>query len=135
MGRIRYVISLGSNCGNRGEAVGRALEWLSGMMGSFVCSEIYETPACGHTGNPYINAVAAGFTCLSLQEFDSELKEYEIRNGRDLAARAQGLVPIDLDIVISGEDVLRPVDFSRSFFQIGYRAITGSGILCRNQNE
>ncbi len=142
---LEVVIGLGANCGDRRKGVAEAIEWLKSILGNAEASEIYETPAYGHAGSPYMNAVVIGTyprkgigysrgkLKSSLYKLDSspgklegECKRYGIEHGRDDIARSHNLVPIDLDIVVAGDKVLRPADFSRSFFQIGYQQLRGA---------
>ena len=50
-------------------------------------------------------------------------KEYELKNGRNLEAREIGDVPVDVDVVVYGEGVLRERDYGSDFFMIGYRSL------------
>lgn len=124
-GEVLMVISLGSNCGDRYSSVASAIEWLSSILRASVCSEIYETPPVGHNGSNYMNAVICGYSCLSVSSLESHLKEYEKENGRTSEARASGKVPIDLDIVIADNIVLRQRDWELGFFQIGWKEVVG----------
>lgn len=119
----QLVISLGSNCGNRRESVSAAIEWLERQLKSFKASLIYETPPVGHAGSDYMNAVVAGETEYDLEEAEHLFKTYELNHGRTLEARRIGMVPIDIDIVVANNKVIRPADFSRGFFRIGYHQI------------
>lgn len=121
--RIKVVLSLGSNSGDRLKAVNEASVWLKGILLDFQCSAVYETPPLGHSGADYMNAVCAGLYCGDVAELERECKEYERRNGRDEVARAMNLVPIDVDIVISDGEILRPKDYRSKFFQIGYEQL------------
>ena len=121
----KYVFGLGSNCGDRVEQVSRAIAWLSGILSDMSVSDIYETPAYGHAGAPYMNAVVIG-RYMGEDEYENLeqlCKEYERINGRDAEARKNNRVPIDIDIVMKGCRIIREADFSRSFFQKGYRQI------------
>lgn len=73
-----------------------------------------------------MNAVVRGRLRQSggLQTLQQACKEYELLNGRDGEARKNNRVPIDIDIVMAGETILRETDFSRGFFQQGYRQIS-----------
>lgn len=146
---LEIVIGLGANCGDRRKSVAEAIKWLKSMLRDAKASEIYETPAYGHAGSPYMNAVVIGTyptsdsfgdsKCAlghseylrnqfenSLEYFEGECKRYEIEHGRDDLSRKLNHVPIDIDIVMAGEKVLRQADFSRSFFQIGYQQLRGA---------
>lgn len=127
----RLVIGLGSNCGDRRAAISGAIEWLRKILTDFRVSEIYETPPYGHVGRPYMNAVVSGrygrnplFNAAILASLERECKRYEYEHGRNEAARQRGDVPIDIDIVKAGEQILRPADFKRQFFRIGYLQIS-----------
>lgn len=124
---LKVVIGLGANCGNRRKSVAEAIEWLKSMLSDTEASEIYETPPYGHIGTPYMNAVVIGVysKCSSSGDLEGKCKRYEIEYGRDELARSRNLVPIDIDIVMEGDKILRPADFNRSFFQIGYQQLRG----------
>ena len=47
--------------------------------------------------------------------------EYDF--GRDSEARERGDVPLDVDIVLFDAEIVRPRDFSQSFFRIGYESL------------
>lgn len=119
---IKVVIGLGSNFGDRRAAVEQAMKWLSEKLIDMRSSKIYETPAFGDSGAPYMNAVVTGYyrNLCSLETLEKACKRYEIDHGRDDYARSNKFVPIDIDIVMAGHQILRPADFSRSFFRIGY---------------
>ncbi|MBD5356410.1 MAG: 2-amino-4-hydroxy-6-hydroxymethyldihydropteridine diphosphokinase [Bacteroides sp.] len=120
MSVTEYVFSLGSDWGNRAEAVKSALDWLSSFLEGFECSDIYETPPVGHKGSNYINAVAKGNSAIEPREMERMCKQYELEHGRDTDARKEKRVPIDIDIVVANGKVLRKKDYACDFFKIGY---------------
>ena len=120
----KVVLSFGSNCGDRKDNVRKALDWLCKNFSESKVSEIYETPEIHGVGNPYINAVGSCRVDCTLDEMIAHTKEYEFENGRDSACRQRGDVPIDIDVVIWNEEIIRPLDYSSSFFKIGYAMIT-----------
>lgn len=71
-------------------------------------------------GSNYINAVVSGFSSVDLAELEAMFKAYEIISGRTPEARQWGKVPIDLDIVVVGNTVVRPRDWKQGFFQKGW---------------
>lgn len=117
---VKVVLSFGSNCGDRIANIVNALEWFSSLATDSCFSSIYETPEIHGHGTPYMNAVASGYIVVDFDSFERQTKLYEVRNGRDTSCRLQGKVPIDIDIVICNNDILRPYDFGCEFFQIGY---------------
>lgn len=122
------VIGIGSNAGDATFNVQQAIEWLLERLSKASVSPVYQTEAFGKPdAAPYTNAVLTGSTDLPLDEFVASLKEYERTFGRDFAARANDIVPVDLDVVMWEGRILRPTDFSRSYFNIGYRHLVAEG--------
>ncbi len=118
------VISLGSNTDDRTRQIRVAIERLSAMLSGVVVSTVYETEAFSHPEQrPYANAVLKGMSDLGHDELSKQLKQLEANAGRDATARAAGLVPIDLDIVLWDRQVERPSDFTRPYFTIGFQQL------------
>lgn len=120
---MRYVIGLGSNCGSRETHLINALNFLAEISDSIYSSTHYESPALGGGKAHYLNAVAEIECSLLPDELNARLKEMEYGEGRDEQARMEGKVPIDADIVIAENSILRPKDFSRFFFRRGYEEL------------
>lgn len=121
---MRYVIGLGSNCDPRELHLINALNHLAGIAESIYSSTHYESPALGGEGKPhYLNAVAEIESDLSVEELNAILKDMEISEGRDAAARTEGRVPLDADIVIADAEILRPKDFNQYFFKRGFEEL------------
>lgn len=119
----KVVISLGSNTPDSNGRMMQAMMWLEENLISFKCSAIYSTPPLSGVGSDYLNAVAVGEIKCEQNEFNLMLKDYEKFSGRTPEAKKTGVVPIDLDIVIFNDQIVRPKDYSYDFFQIGYRQI------------
>ncbi|MBD5176374.1 MAG: 2-amino-4-hydroxy-6-hydroxymethyldihydropteridine diphosphokinase [Muribaculaceae bacterium] len=121
---MRYVIGLGSNCEPRETHLINALNSLATLADSIYSSTHYESPALGASGKPhYLNAVAEIESSLPIYLLNARLKEIETAEGRDEEARAEGRVPLDADIVIAGDEIIRPKDFKQFFFRRGYEEL------------
>lgn len=120
----QVVLGIGSNCGNRLENVANTLRWLSDILGDFKFSKIYETPAVGKTSNPYLNAVCIGQFGGKIEVLNKILKTKEIDMGRNEECRMRGDVPIDIDIVMADEEIIKEWDYNQKFFRMGYKEIT-----------
>lgn len=125
---VEVVFSIGSNCGDRHANVKAGIEWLAHIISNFKVSPIYATPDCLGSQKEYINAVAKGSSTLSTESLEKLCKQYELSCGRDAYARTCNNVPIDIDLVMYDSKILRQRDFSREFFQIGYKSITPTTI-------
>lgn len=115
----RFIISLGSNlCPSEAESnLSKAEIFLSGLFAAdIIFSSHYSTPGVGSgEGKTYLNAVAIGHTSLSAEAIRTSLKDFELRTGRTPEVRALGIVPIDLDLLMLGDNVFKPKDLSQSY--------------------
>lgn len=120
---MKYIIGLGSNDGDREAHLQYALNALTELADSLFSSTHYESPALGGGKTHYLNAVAEMTTHLDIESLNKELKHIELITGRDASARAEGRVPLDADIVIAGNKIIRPKDFAQFFFKRGYEEL------------
>lgn len=119
----QVVIGIGSNTGDKRKNVVDAIEFLRQNLYSLRASSIYPTVPEGNATKIYDNAVVVARTSLSLEKLNSLLKTYEINHGRTPLMKKEDIVPIDLDIVLFGEFVVRPGDLLRNYFKIGYNQL------------
>lgn len=116
-------LGLGSNDGDRELHLLNGLNFLAEICESIYTATPYASPAL-HSGDVhYLNSVALVDYPGTAEELNARLKEFEINEGRDAAARKEGRVPIDIDIVVANGNVVRPDDFSRYFFKRGYEEL------------
>lgn len=121
------VISIGSNTDDRTTQVEQAILFLLANLSEAKASSVYESPAFNGKDAPYYNAVVTGNTELSLDELTDLLKKHEQECGRDDLTRIEGIVPMDLDIVMWGGRIVREDDFERPYFNQGYRELLAAG--------
>lgn len=121
----KFVLSIGSNVHDKRERVADAIDFISGICEVVSRSEIYDTPECHGMDYIYSNAVVMVRTEMIQDRFDALLKEYEKNSGRDDEARRLGNVPVDIDIVLINDTIVRPRDYNRSFFIKGYEQLSG----------
>lgn len=112
------TICIGANC-RGGVNVPLAVERLSAMMSDAVSSGIYATPPEGNSHGEYTNAVMTGVTDMDYESFVASVKRLELEFGRDDACRVRGDVPLDVDVVIWDGVIMRPRDYSSSYFKKG----------------
>ncbi len=116
----RAILSLAANTPDKQEQMSRAIEELRIIIPTFSISTAYETEAVGYRVQPpYLNAVAIADTPLTHDELQARLKELEHRHGRTPQSKAQGAIPLDIDIVVWNGEVLRPRDHKQPYFTIG----------------
>lgn len=132
---MKFILSIGTNQNPREENLRRAVSWLSQIGESCYVSTPYRTAPIGKDEGDeckhYLNAVAVmdmdeGYTLTTL---DRMLKAYEAGAGRTAEARAEGRVPVDIDIVICDGSIVRPKDFDRYYFRQGYEELLSAGVI------
>lgn len=120
---MEAVLVLGSNTGNRQGFILDAIRFLEGCGRIIHKTDIYESPDCLGSGRRYMNAVVVLLSSLDEAALNCRLKAFEAACGRDDNCRLQGLVPIDIDIVVCDGVVRRPDDFNASYFRKGFSGI------------
>lgn len=120
---MKFYLGLGSNDGDRELHLRNALNYLAEICDNIYSSTHYASPS-DHSGEEhYLNSVALVEFGGTPHQLDEYLKKFELSEGRDDRARAEGKVPLDIDIVIAEDKILRPKDFSCYFFRRGYEEL------------
>ena len=104
----QIVLSLGSNIGNRLEAIGSCVSLIHNEIATVVkVSKIYETPAWGFESEPFYNCAIVIHTTKSPQKILSQILKIEKQLGR-IRGKQQGYQAriIDIDIISLNEEVV-----------------------------
>ena len=104
----RVAVAIGSNLGNRDDAIAFAATHLSSLFSNLSVSQIIETWPLGdgtENQNLYLNAVAVGDTDLPARQVLDALLAIEHAFGRQ---RPFPNAPrtLDLDLILLGEDIV-----------------------------
>ncbi len=121
MQMVDVIIGLGANTADSEAQLARVCNFLKQKFLGARFSTIYTTPAEGGSeGVPdYCNAVAILSVDCTFDELNAMFKRMEIDAGRTPESKQQGLIPLDIDIVVWGDKIVRPRDFSRRYMRIG----------------
>lgn len=106
-------VALGSNLDGRETHLRQALRDLNALEGlsELVCSSLYETAPMGPQDQPdYLNAVCRFRYAGTARQLMEQLQRIEQEHGRQLDGRRWGARPLDLDIVLFGEQLIREPD-------------------------
>ena len=103
-----FYFSLGSNMGNRFEYLQNAVNSLFEEVGSIVkISSVYETPAFGFEGDPFLNCAVWLQTDMKPSKVLKTILEIEKKMGRKRnASKTYASRPIDIDIIFIDDLVL-----------------------------
>ncbi|TVQ64628.1 MAG: 2-amino-4-hydroxy-6-hydroxymethyldihydropteridine diphosphokinase [Balneolaceae bacterium] len=98
------IIAVGSNLGDRLEAIRKAGSFLAGLSRSEIQkASIYESEPIGNAQFPFLNSAARIRTVLSPEELLNELKGFEHLAGREKNPVRWGPRILDLDIIRYGD--------------------------------
>jgi len=118
-----FQILLASNS-NAAEHMAEAMERLVTIFPSDIrFSEVLESRAVNKAGESlinggvYLNAVCRACTEKPLDRVQQLMKEMETEMGRIRGSAANGLVAIDLDLVVWNGEIVRPWDAAQRFYQ------------------
>ncbi len=103
---VRVYVALGSNLGQREEHIRSALDDVAALPGvsSVQGSSLYETEPMGPQHQPdYLNAVCGFDYRGSPRLLMEQLQEIEKRHGRQEGGQRWGARPLDLDILLFGD--------------------------------
>lgn len=128
----RVVISIGSNSEDCQTQMELAIQCLKSAFSNVTASAAYETPALNGKDAPYLNAVAVGETEMTFEEATAFLKQWEKSCGRTPESKLKGVIPIDLDIVVWNNEIMREKDYSYSFFTQGYNQLIALGAISQD---
>ncbi len=98
------LVGIGSNL-NREVGLRAALDGLAGWFGELALSPVYESPAVGFNGSPFLNMVVGFDTDLPLVELSRRFKKLEADHGRVRGSPRYAAQALDIDILTYGERV------------------------------
>ncbi len=106
-GTIVYYLGLGSNRGDRGVHIEKAVAFLQGCGRVLKRSSVYETTPVGMPGaGLFLNMVVALASTLPPLGFLEKCRAYEAAQGRDLENSHYRNRTIDIDILLAGDLVI-----------------------------
>lgn len=104
-------LGLGSNLGDRQRNLAVALRRLEPLVRIEAVSALYETDPVGSQDQPlYLNAVCRGVTGLPPRGLLRHLQEVEREIGRRPPQADWGPRPIDIDLLLYGEEIIEEPD-------------------------
>jgi len=102
----RAFVSIGSNV-ERERRIAQAVRLLRERYGELVLSSVYESEAVGFRGDPFFNLVAGFDTDESPARLVEALRRIERDCGRERGGPRYGPRPLDLDLLLLGDGVVR----------------------------
>lgn len=95
------LLGLGSSV-ERERHIAIGLDALQALFGELQLSSVYDGPAIGFEGDPFLNMAVQVETTLSLAEVVVSLRDIEFANGRDPQAERYSPRALDIDLLTFG---------------------------------
>lgn len=97
----------------------RAAGWLKGNFAVTGSSGTYSSAALNPAANDYLNMVVRVESALPPAELTAMAKAFEAECGRTPQSKLRGSIEMDVDVVQVDAVILRPLEFTRSYFMQG----------------
>lgn len=112
------ILCIGSNVSKACQKIEKAVDRLTDY------GIIVNSRSCIYSVSmPYYNCVARISTELDISALVALTKEIESDMGRTRAMKSMTMVPIDIDVVVYDEIMVRPADYSADYFRFGYSSL------------
>ncbi|MDE6368693.1 MAG: 2-amino-4-hydroxy-6-hydroxymethyldihydropteridine diphosphokinase, partial [Muribaculaceae bacterium] len=111
---------------DREQIISLAIARLETLCRITASSSIYEAPDDSGLGEPYLNVVLSVVPDLPYEDFRLRLKEMECDFGRNELSKSIGCMPLDVDIIIWTGEIVDRYQYSREYFQKGFRELKSS---------
>lgn len=118
------ILCLGTNLPDRRQRLSSAIARLAAHVVVADYSEAVESADVSGLGADYLNVVVRCFTSLSLNELRRLIPRIEEAEGRTAQAKLSGCMPIDIDVVMYGGEVVSRCDYQRDYFRQAYQLLT-----------
>jgi 2-amino-4-hydroxy-6-hydroxymethyldihydropteridine diphosphokinase len=116
----KALLSLGANTPDKKERLALTIDAIAQIARIEAQTPIYETPAEGSIATkPYANALVVIETHAEYDELRTTFKQWEIDAGRTPESKAQGLIPLDIDIVTWNDKVIKERDMEFEYMKKG----------------
>lgn len=120
---MECILTLGSNCPRKEQMMAAASRWLADNFEVTGSSGVYQTQALNGVSPDYLNMVVKVETELDAERLIRAGKDFEAECGRSSLSKSQGVVEMDVDLVKYGKTILRPEEFTRTYFLTGYNKL------------
>ncbi|MBQ6938610.1 MAG: 2-amino-4-hydroxy-6-hydroxymethyldihydropteridine diphosphokinase [Muribaculaceae bacterium] len=116
----KALLSLGANTPDKKERLALTIDAIAQIARIEAQTPIYETPAEGSIATkPYANALVVIETHAKYDELRATFKQWEIDAGRTPESKAQGIIPLDVDIITWNDKVIKERDMEFNYMKKG----------------
>ena len=114
--RHPVLIALGSNQ-QAAIRMAEAADRLMSLLSNVECSRAIHTLPMGIDSPPFLNSLVRGYTQLSAEELEKELKTMEHQLGRTDEDKQRGIIAIDADLLRYDDRRFHEKDWERPYIK------------------
>jgi len=108
----RYIVSIGSNS-DAEQKTYEVRQILTDLFDNVAFSAFrWTSPVGAHYTQPFYNGAVCFESNLDAVDLKAQLKTIETKLGRTPEQKKEGIVPMDLDIIVCNEEIIHP-DYQR----------------------
>lgn len=78
---------------------------------------------------PYFNRAASLYTSLNKELLIKTFKSIECRHGRTFSSKQNGIIPLDIDLLIYDNEIVKPTDLKKKYVQQALQSVPTDGII------
>ena len=120
----KALISLGANTIDKKQRLTDTIVAIAQIAFIEAQTPIYETAAEGSVATlPYANALILIETSAEYEVLRVTFKQWERNAGRTAESKAQGLIPLDIDIVTWNDHVIKERDMEFEYMKLGMKLL------------
>ncbi len=120
----KVLISLGANTPDKQSILQRTIEAIGKTSHIVAQTPIFVTPAEGNTSAaPYANALIVANVNEDYATLRQTYKQWEIDAGRTIEMKQRGIVPLDIDIIIWEDTIIKERDMQMNYMKQGLQLL------------
>lgn len=112
----RVIVAIGSNC-HRHANMQKAMLLIGLKLQGAVFTQAIDTAPIGMQSATFLNAMAAAYTPLGIDETIMLLKDIETECGNTTKLRNEGKIIADLDLLLYDDEHLHKADWERPYIK------------------
>lgn len=120
----QVLISIGSNTTEKHNILTQIIETIGQISHIIAHTPIFDTPAEGcSSSTPYANALILASLDENYDILREKFKQWEIDYGRTHQLKQQGIIPLDIDIIMWDNTILKERDMQMNYMKTGLKIL------------
>lgn len=120
----KVLISIGANTPDKQSILQRTIQAIGEISHIIAQTPIFISAAEGSTiAAPYANALIVAITNDEYDTLRHTFKQWEINAGRTIELKRQGIIPLDIDIIMWNDTIIKERDMQMNYMKHGLQLL------------